>query len=124
MEPPPEIPDASTFDRAAALDEVDGDEELLGELAQIFLEDSTRLLSAVQSAAAAGDAGQLMRAAHALKGSVANFGARRAVEAALRLESMGKDGDVSEAAPVVKELEVLMIALTDGLAMLLEESHV
>jgi two-component system, sensor histidine kinase and response regulator len=124
MEPPPEIPDSSAFDRAAALDEVDGDEELLAELARVFLEDSTRLLSEVQAAAAAGDAGQLMRAAHALKGSVANFGARRAVEAALRLESMGKYGDVSEAAPVVKELEVLMIGLTTGLAMLLEETPV
>ena len=44
-------------------------------------------------------------AAHSLKGSVANFAAAAAVAAALRLEIMGHDGDLSHAGEAVAALE-------------------
>ena len=74
---------APIHDRAAALEGLDGDEELLQDLAAVFLEDSPRLMAAVRQAVAEGDPGRLERAAHSLKGSVANFGARAASEAAM-----------------------------------------
>mgnify|MGYP001224698022 CR=1 FL=1 len=63
------------------------------------------MLSAIREAIAQGDDEALARAAHRLKGSVGNFGARRAVEAALRLEDMGREGDLSGAEEGYQMLE-------------------
>ena len=89
---PKAVPAATTLDLALALEEVDGDEELLREIAQIFLEDHPRLMATLREAVAACDPERLHRAAHTLKGSVANFAAREAVAVAQRLEAMGRDG--------------------------------
>ena len=96
-----------------ALKEVDGDEDLLRELAEVFLEDQTRLLTALREAAAGRDSERLRRAAHALKGAVANFAARDAVAAARHLEALARDGDVS---PSVDSFVNELIRLIDGLA--------
>jgi len=45
------------------------------------------------------------RTAHTLKGSVGNFGARSAVQAAQRLEAMARDRDLNEAPQAVILLE-------------------
>jgi two-component system, sensor histidine kinase and response regulator len=107
---------AGPFDLSAALHGVDGDEALLRELAQIFVDDSPRLLAAVRVAT---DADQLRQAAHAIKGSVANFGARPAVDAALRLELMAKNGEAAGTRAVVEELEAAVNDLRDGLHALI-----
>ncbi len=92
-EPRPE----EILDRVTALARVDGDAKLLGELARLFLADTARLLSAVRQAVTRGDAKALEYAAHALKGSVGNFAAHAAFEAAARLEMSGRQGDLAEA---------------------------
>ncbi len=113
-----EVPATATvspgFDLNAALEAAEGDEELLHELAGVFLEDSTRLLAEVQDAARSGNSVRLARAAHAMKGSVSNFGATAAVAAAQRLEVMGFAG----AEPVVAELVSLVDGLRAGLVEL------
>ncbi|MBV8266129.1 MAG: response regulator [Planctomycetaceae bacterium] len=109
---PTAVPAATTLDLALALEEVDGEEELLREIAQVFLEDHPRLMATLREAVAACDPELLRRAAHTLKGAVANFAAHEAVAVAHRLEAMGRDGSASEAGPVLSELE----ALVDGLA--------
>jgi signal transduction histidine kinase/CheY-like chemotaxis protein len=112
-------PIASTyfFDYRLALREVDGDEELLRELAEVFLEDHPRLVAALREAVTGRDPERLRRAAHALKGAVANFAARDATAAARRLEAMGRDGDAStKIDPVVSELMHLIDGLTAELA--------
>ena len=45
------------------------------------------------------------RAAHKLKGSVANFAAPIAYDAALRLEVMGRNGHLDDAPEALEELE-------------------
>ena len=59
----------------------------------------------------------LQRAAHTLKGSIQFFGAKRPAEAALRLETKGREEDLSGAEEawflLVKEIEQLMPRLTD-----------
>jgi len=103
----------------AALDRVGGDQELLEEVAQLFLESAGGMLELVQAAAAMGDPRALERAAHALKGSVGNFGAEPAHQAALRLEQMGRKRElvgVDEAlSALVKELDRLRPALVSAL---------
>ena len=54
----------------------DGDPELLMDLIQMFLEDGPAKVAAVQEGLAAGDFEKAERAAHSLKGSSGNLGAR------------------------------------------------
>ena len=63
--------------------------ELLQELAGLFLDECPQRMAEIREAIARRDAAALEQAAHALKGSVANFGARAAIEAAHRLEMAG-----------------------------------
>ena len=87
----------ASWDQEAALQSVDGDTELLVEMAELFLQDSARLLQEIGEAVAAGDASGLHRSAHTLKGSVANFAAEEACETAFQLEMMGRSGNLTGA---------------------------
>ena len=72
------------FDKAVALSRVGGDAELLKEIAVLFLDDYPNSLSELRLAVACGDAKRVERSAHGIKGSVSNFGARPAVDAAMQ----------------------------------------
>ena len=74
---------------------VGGDEELLREVAALFLENESAMMDAIEEALAAQDAAAVELNAHSLKGSVSNFGADDAVEAALAIESAGRAKDLS-----------------------------
>src|SRR4051794_41096338 len=78
------------------LDRVGGDSSLLREIAAIFLDEVPGLLAEMEAAADAGDALRLQHAAHAVKGSVANFEVAPVTQAALTLELMGTTGDLSD----------------------------
>jgi len=101
----------NVLDLQLALARVGGDKELLREIAVLFIEDCPRALAEIQEAITARDAAKLENAAHALKGSVANFGARDAVESAFRLEQMGRAKEMSEAEGVLHELETALSAV-------------
>ncbi len=91
-------------DKEALLDRVDNDREFLAETVEMFNEDSPEMLAQIRDAAGRGDSDALAGAAHAFKGMVANFCAAEAVEAALKLEMMGRDNDLSAAAAAVDSL--------------------
>ena len=93
------------LDLQAALGRVDGDRELLKEIAELFLEECPGSLEAVRAAVASRDPAALQRAAHSLKGAVSNFGERAAHKAALRLEQMGRSGELAGSAEALRELE-------------------
>jgi PAS domain S-box-containing protein len=95
----------AAVDWAAALERLQGDRELLEELVGVIRQEAPKLLAAVRAAVERGDAPSLKLAAHTLKGSLGNFAAAKAVEAAKRLESMGKQGDLSEARSALATLE-------------------
>lgn len=95
---------AQLFDRDAALARVGDDEELLTELVKIFLEDYPNNLSAIDKAVASQDPPMLERAAHTLKGAVANFGADAVVREAFELERQGRSGDLSHATENLQRL--------------------
>jgi HPt (histidine-containing phosphotransfer) domain-containing protein len=95
----------SGFDPVAAAVRLGGDRRLLREMLALFLAESPNMLQEVARAVTGKDAGALRRAAHALKGSVANFAAPRPVEAARVLERMGTAGDLSGAGLALRELE-------------------
>lgn len=92
------------FDKAQALAHLGGNELLLAEVAQIFLEDCPKMRDDLSQAIAAGDAVGLCRAAHTIKGSVDLFSATAARTAALKLEEIGRDEQLDEAATSAKVL--------------------
>ncbi|MGD0920158.1 MAG: PAS domain S-box protein [Terriglobia bacterium] len=106
------------WDFSAALARVDGDAELLGELARLFLGDCARLVSAIEAAVAGRDSEALERAAHALRSAIGNFDAQAALEAALKLEIMGREGHVAEAEEACAALERQVERLKPALAHL------
>jgi two-component system sensor histidine kinase/response regulator len=108
----------NVLDLQLALSRVGGDKELLQEIAVLFIEECPRAFAEIQEAVAAGDAAKLENAAHALKGSVANFGARDAVATAFRLEQMGRANDMSEAEAMQRKLESALAAVCAELAAL------
>lgn len=94
-----------TPDLSYVLDRLGGDQEFFQEIAGLFLEDCPKLLADIRAAVSSEDAQGLEHAAHTLKGSVANFGAEAARQAALRLEALGRAGDLSPAHEAYSALE-------------------
>ncbi len=78
---------------------------LCRELAELFLEGCPRLMTDVREAIDRGDSQRLERAAHALKGAVANFGVGSAFQASLKVETMAQDGNLSNIAQAHESLE-------------------
>ena len=90
--------DASAFDRAAAVERLAGDEGLLRELVDVFLEEHAKWLADVRAAVAARDAGKLQRAAHTLKGAVDSCGGRGGAPRRRRARAAGRRGRRSDGA--------------------------
>ena len=93
------------FDVDAALDSLDGDFELLREIAVIFLAQSPKHMEKILEAVSKRDPKLLERAAHALKGAAANLLAQGVVEAASKLEEIGRTGYVAGAKQAIGSLE-------------------
>jgi HPt (histidine-containing phosphotransfer) domain-containing protein len=91
----PTTPPPPVLNLDEALARVDGDRQLLGELAALFLDTYPSLLTTLEAALAHGDAKAVQHAAHTLKGAVGNFGAQSAFAAALALEQLGRQGNLS-----------------------------
>lgn len=93
------------LDRGALLDRVEGDMDLLGDIIELFKEDSVRQLAAIREAIDKKQADALRRAAHTLKGTCGNLGAPEAAATALELEKLAAAGDLSHAQESLRSLE-------------------
>ena len=103
------------FDKTKAIENLGGDMDLLKEIIEIFLDDFPNQMKQIREGILAGDAEAVEHAAHSLKGSVANFAAKRAYDAAYRLEVLGRDGNLGEANEALGDLEKEIEGLKDGL---------
>jgi PAS domain S-box-containing protein len=106
----------AVIDREELLARVDGDTELLRDIVSLFLADLPGTLAAIRHAIEANNATGLMKLAHSLKGCVSNFSADIVTHAALRLETVGREGDLSHAPTALKELEAAIEELLPELA--------
>jgi HPt (histidine-containing phosphotransfer) domain-containing protein len=79
--------------------------DLLFEIADLFAAQAPRWIAAMDEAVARGDASALASAAHALRGSAANFMATETVDAALCLETAAGKGDLNLAGDAVEGLK-------------------
>jgi HPt (histidine-containing phosphotransfer) domain-containing protein len=117
----PPLPQTDELDVAELLDRVGGDRALLGDLVRLFLETYPENLAGLRQAVASGDSEAVHRLAHTFKGMVGHFGAPAAVEAALRLEVMGRTKDLSGAeeacaalTEAVERLRTELVRKTEG----------
>lgn len=74
-------------------------------LAKSFLADVPKRIANIQTAITQKNAEMLATSAHALKGSVAIFGAPKAVAAARNLEAMGRAGNLENASAEFRALK-------------------
>ena len=106
-----ETTESAPIDYDKALARAMGDREFLEEILQQFIDDLPRQLETLETALSNTDAEALASQAHTLKGAAANLGALDMSATALKLEQMGKDGDLGGAPQVLevlgKELERL-----------------
>ena len=93
------------FDLSSALETVDGDKGIFVEIAELFLDGLTESIAGIRDGIALNDSKAVEQAAHSLKGSVGNFGARRAYETAYRLEVLGRNGKLAESEDAISELQ-------------------
>ncbi|MBE3134948.1 MAG: response regulator, partial [Acidobacteria bacterium] len=115
------VPSEPALDREAALARAGGDIELLRELAELFRDVGPALLAEIRQAIDCRDADKLRRAAHSLKGSVGNFDARRAFDAAASLEAIGAEKNLERAAELSAVLEVELTRLNEALGELAQD---
>jgi HPt (histidine-containing phosphotransfer) domain-containing protein len=115
---------ASVTNKALLLERFAEAPELLGELAAIFLEDCPIRMAAIAAGVKKRDPASLQEAAHALRGSAANFGATQAVDAALKLELMGRGCDLTGVDEAFADLKVVMGKLNTELGALAGENGV
>jgi CheY-like chemotaxis protein len=112
------IPPAAAFIPAEALAQVGGDEALLRELAQLFLDSYPSQLADLRAARERHDDPELGRVAHALKGAVAVFGADAAEQTARAVETQARAGKAAEAERASLALERAILDLHDLLVRL------
>ena len=95
---------------------LDGDPEFLVFELVNLLATYPDLISDIDGAVLRQDAEAICRAAHTMKGAVANFGAAAVVEQARTIEMIGKSGDLADA----REATLVLWTLMDRFAPQLE----
>jgi CheY-like chemotaxis protein/HPt (histidine-containing phosphotransfer) domain-containing protein len=75
---------------------LDGGEDMLAPLVDLFLEQAAKQISAIEMAIQGRDANELGSVAHSLKGAARNVGAHAVGEVAAELEQRGKAGSAGE----------------------------
>ncbi len=97
-------PSANKLDRPAVLKKLLGDEELLRELAVIFLSETPKTLAEIETALQENNAKALHYHAHNLKNGLGSFGFQPAVRLAFELEKMGFAGELYGAWKIFNKL--------------------
>jgi len=85
------------WNKAFALEQTGGDEELLEELLVLFRDSSVSDYAQLQQAVAVNDAEGVMRAAHSLKGAAASLGIEGIRQLALNMEADARNNSVTVA---------------------------
>jgi CheY-like chemotaxis protein len=101
---------------------VQGNRQLMAEVMRIYLATWRGMLSDLRRAVETSDTAAARLAAHSLRGAVVNFGRGQAFETASRLEEMARTQQLTEAGPLLTELEEALLRMEPELRALLESS--
>jgi signal transduction histidine kinase/DNA-binding NarL/FixJ family response regulator len=99
------------LDVQALLQRFEGDAELLGELADLYLVECPRLLEELREALESGQQNRLHKTAHQIKGMVSNFRSGPVTETAARLEKAVAGDDLRRAKVLHAELTAQLLQL-------------
>jgi CheY-like chemotaxis protein len=110
------------FNESLALQQVEGDTDLLRQLVEVFLAECPRWLDELASAIVERDAARLQQVAHKLKGAVGNFGAAEVATTAAELEFLGRAGKLDGADALYRRLTKLIERLRPALNTLVPVS--
>ena len=100
--------DVFVLDRASILDRLGGDEEILAMMLDMYVQDIESNCAALATALASGEAAELQREAHTVKGLLATFSDHVGADAALAVELNAKAGEVTSQATAVVALQARM----------------
>jgi HPt (histidine-containing phosphotransfer) domain-containing protein len=104
------------------LDRVGGDREFLAELVTLFREDGPKQIGRIKTALENKEAGEMLRGAHSLRGSLANLAARPAADLAATIEVAGQSADLAQAEIALHSLEREMTRVLNALSALCGEA--
>jgi HPt (histidine-containing phosphotransfer) domain-containing protein len=99
------------LDIDALLESVDGDCDLLDDLADTFTAEVPGWISQLRAAVASGDAATTYRVAHGLNGAMSYFKASIVQRKAAELEAMGREANLDDANRALDQLEAALLAL-------------
>ena len=88
--------DTTVWDKTAALKFLEGDQELLDELIQLFIENIPKSMTEMLNAQSRQDYAALAHAAHAIKGMLGNFFAEASYALAFKLEQSARNNQAEE----------------------------
>jgi HPt (histidine-containing phosphotransfer) domain-containing protein len=112
----------AAVDRTGVMNRLGGDEDLFGEVIDLFLEDCPARLTAIRQAVDRRDGEAIRIAAHALKGAAGNLSAAGLFEAAYILERLGAEGRLDAAEGAWRQLSAHAAAVMDALRQM-KPSH-
>jgi two-component system sensor histidine kinase/response regulator len=96
-----------------ALEQLDGDERLLHDIANIFFEEAPKLLATLRESIADRNSEMVERTAHSLKGQLGYLGVVGAAQKSRELEEVGHRGEFQKANLVLAELEAEVTAIIE-----------
>ena len=100
-----DLGEPAVFDRRTLVERLMGDEELVGEIVEGFLQDVPEQIRAIRSSVEAGLTEEAGAQAHKIKGAAGNVGGPALQEVAYAMEKAGKAGEISLLHDLIPELE-------------------
>jgi two-component system, sensor histidine kinase and response regulator len=104
-----------SFDEQEFLARMDGSHEVCVQIAETFLVDCPKLMSALHGAVRRRNTSEIASSTHALKGAIANFSGCSAFQSVVHLEQLARQADLQSAAEPLKRLESEIGALLQSL---------
>ena len=120
---PEEVAAASALDAEALLERFSGNRKLLRAIVGTFREDCPKMMARIRNALTGHDAAGLADGAHALKGSVGNFGPSKAFETAREMEKNARQGKLDGAWELYATLEDEIASLLPALQAIGEKKE-
>ena len=103
------------WDRSKTMERLGGDEDLLREVVQIFLEETPKLMSTLQQGIENANPEIIERAAHSLKGQLGYLGLDEVAKLARELEEAGRRKELSRAAAMLSILTTEIARTTSAM---------
>ena len=113
----------SGINRAALLDVISGDIDLMDELMTLFLSNATELLDEIRQAIVSENCDAIQHAAHSLKGTVGTFAAKDALQAAREVEDTASKNNLEGARAAFARLEPVIDNLILDLSAIQDEER-